>query len=394
VQKSEIAEGGNMRRTLNNIKRRQLAKRQLGFLITSFAAVTLAVLLVFALTPQTQESSANAALEVQAKQEATGGMASEQLMLSVGLGGDACFGLEVAEVIKKQGTDYPWSDISGLIHDYDLSIVNMEGPVCNENQTGGDVITSPIKGEPACLRGMADAGISAVSLANDRIMDYGLPGLQQKLDFLREQHLQAVGAGANLRLAQQPLVLQSQDGAKVAVVALNDTSEGSKAAGESSAGVCPADKDTISNVIRQGRKLAPYVIAYFHWGTVGSQEISDRQRELAHAGVEAGANLVVGSHPHVIQGLEIWRGVPIIYSLGNMVFWPKEDSGKAGLFAGCRFEAGSLVSLEIVPLHIEEGKADILTGDEAHSVLESLADSSPGVDLEIDTATQVAYLNL
>jgi poly-gamma-glutamate capsule biosynthesis protein CapA/YwtB (metallophosphatase superfamily) len=383
-----------MRRTLNNKKRRQLAKRQLVFLIASFTAVITAVLLVFVLTPQAQEGSANASLEVQAKQEAVSSLASDQLRLSVGLGGDACFGLEVADVIKKQGTDYPWGDISGLIHDYDLSVVNLEGPVCNEGQTGSNASTSPIKGEPACLRGMANAGIAAVSLANDRIMDYGLPGLQETLDFLREQHLQAVGAGANLRLAQQPLVLQSQDGAKVAVVALNDTTEGSKAAGESSAGVCPADKDTISNVIRQGRKLAPYVIAYFHWGTVGSQEISDRQRELAHAGVEAGANLVVGSHPHVIQGLEMWRGVPIIYSLGNMVFWPKEDSGRTGLFAGCRFEAGSLISLEIVPLHIDEGKAEILTGDEAHSVLQGLADSSPGVDLEMDTTTQVAYLNL
>jgi poly-gamma-glutamate capsule biosynthesis protein CapA/YwtB (metallophosphatase superfamily) len=384
-----------MRRTLNNRKRRQLAKRQLVFLIAAFGAVIVAVLLVFTVTADnSREGTANAAQELQAKQETYNATTPDQLQLSLGLGGDACFGLEVADIIKTQGTDYPWSGVSALIQDYDLAIVNLEGPICTGDDSGGNQPSSPIRGEPTCLRGMAGAGIDAVSLANDRIMDYGLAGLQETLDFLREQRLEAVGAGANLRLAEEPLVLESQAGARVAVVAMCDVEGGSQAAGESSAGVCPADQEIITNAVKQARKLAPYVVTFLHWGNVGSDEITQRQRDLGHACAEAGANVVVGSHPHVIQGVEMWQGVPIIYSLGDIVFCPQNDAGKTALFAGCRFDGGSLTSLEIVPLSIDQARAQVLSGDAAQEVLARLADSSPGVDLEIDPKTQVAYLNL
>jgi poly-gamma-glutamate synthesis protein (capsule biosynthesis protein) len=378
-----------MRRTLNSKKRRQLAKRQFMFLVGGFGCVIAAILLVFSLTPEASRDRTAGAQGVQARQESSG---SGQERLSIGFGGDACFGLKVADVLKEEGSDYPWSGVTALIRDYDLCMVNLEGPVCATSRPAANRPFPPLKADPACLSGMANAGISAVGLANDRVMDYGLPGLQETLSLLQDHHLQAVGAGANLRLAEQPLVMEAQDGTQVAVVAMCDIS--GDAAGENSAGVCPTDKEAMSTAIKQARKLAPYVVAFMHWGTVGSGSVTDRQRELAHACVEAGANVVIGCHPHVIQGIEMWQGVPIIYSLGNMIFFPEEDSGKTALFAGCRFSSGSLTSLEIVPLSINGGRAEVLSGDAGQEVLESLKEASPGVDLEVDPKSQVGYLNL
>ncbi len=384
-----------MRRTLNNIKRQQLARRQRMFLITGFTMVIMAVLLVFYLTPEaSKEGLANIGLETQAKQETVSASIGEEGPLSLGLGGDVCFGLQAADIVKKEGAIYPWTAVSGLIQDYDLSVVNLEGPICEGGMPNRDQTANRVKGDPSCAGGMAEAGIDAVSLANDHIMDYGSAGLQETLNVLGGQHLQTFGAGTDRRLAEQPILLESQGGEKVAIVGLCDVAPASYNAGESSPGVCAADRERIAGIIQQAGKLAPYVVAFFHWGDSGSTEVTQRQRDLAHTCVEAGAALVVGSHPHVIQGLEMWQGTPIIYSLGNMVFSSQGEQGTTGLFAGCHFDGGSLTSLEIVPLRTDRARPETADGNDAELILQQVAEASPGVDLAIDPQTHIAYLNL
>ncbi|OFW58993.1 MAG: hypothetical protein A2Y75_00475 [Candidatus Solincola sediminis] len=381
-----------MRRTLNNIKRQQLARRQRMFLITGFSAVIMAVLLIFYLTPlATKGGLANVWQETQAKEASTSDGGES---LSLGFGGDVSFVLEAEDVTKTGGADHPWGAISGLILDYDLSVINLEGPICSTGEPNQDQTSISVKNEPSNLAGMAEAGIDAVNLADDHVMDYGSAGLQETQSFLKRNQIATFGAGVNRRLAAQPALLESLDGAKVAIVGLCDVAPDSYYAGDSSAGVCEADLESVAGIIQEARKSAPYVVAFFHWGESGSTEVTQRQRDLAHASAEAGADLVVGCHPDVIQGLEIWKGVPIIYSLGNMVFYPKDEQGKKAIFAGCHFDGGSLISLEIIPLHIESARPQTASGNEAQLILEQVAKSSPGVDLAIDPRTRIAYLNL
>lgn len=390
-----------MGRTLNNIKRRQLARRQIVVLAAGFGAVIMVVLLVFAFTPSSAREQlgnihqqAIAQEESQAVEVAGSLTDAEAPSLSLGLGGDVCFGLEVANIIKKEGPAYPWTEIAPTIQDYDLSVVNLEGPLCVGGDPNPSQPSSRVKGEPSCIPPMTEAGVDAVAMANDHMMDYGALGLQETLSLLRSQHIEAFGAGASRRLAEQPLVLESQDGARLALLSVSDVAPPSFTAGETSAGICAVDRDRIGGMIEQARSLAPYVVVFFHWGTAASKEITPRQKELAHASVEAGANLVVGCHPHVVQGLEMWQGVPIIYSLGNMVYYSQSEEGRSGLFAGCHFDGGRLASLEIIPLLIDRSRPARLAGEQAERVLQQVIASSPGVELQIDSRTGTGYLDL
>lgn len=399
VQKTYMREGGELRRTLNNRLKRQRAKRQAVFLIIGCVAVTMLVLLVFTVTP-TGPRGVNGNVEVKSEtakslnqvEEAAGLQGPDIPPISLGLGGDVCFGLDVADVINNKGPAYPWTDIAPLISGYDFTAVNLEGPLCRGSEPNPDQDSYHMRGDASCAPPMAAAGVDAVCLANDHIMDYGSKGLEETLNIIRGQGMEGVGAGPSRRMAEQPLVLSAGDGAKVALLSFCDVAPSSYAAGEDSPGLSAADLGRVSEIVGQAAKEVPYVVVVFHWGTLGSPEVTSRQRELAHACVLAGADLVVGCHPHMVQGLEVWEGVPIIYSLGNLVFCAKNDGGRNGLFAGCRFDDGRLTAMEIFPLQVDLAKPAPLSGEQAERFLQEVASSSPGVNLVISPQTGTATL--
>ena len=392
-----------MTRALQNRLRRQQARRQVVFLVLACAAVTLLVALVFAFTSPKYpggnggggEYPLTAGEYIEAPQETGGGAQSASIPpLTVGLGGDVSFGLEVAEVMEEEGPDYPWTDISALLGAYDFTAVNLEGPLCRGGGPNPDQPSYCMRGDATCAPPMAGAGIEAVGLANDHIMDYGLPGLEETLNILRGEEIGTFGAGSNARAAEQPLVLEAENGARLALLSFCDVAPPSYTAGENSPGIAAAALDRMGESIREAVGEAPYVVVFLHWGTIGSPEITQRQRELAHACVQAGADLVVGSHPHLVQGLEVWGGAPIIYSLGDLVFPSVNGAGKSGIIAGCRFDAGRLTGLEIHPLQVAGARPAPLAGAQAEEFLRGLAASSPGVRLDVSASSGTAYLQL
>jgi poly-gamma-glutamate synthesis protein (capsule biosynthesis protein) len=241
---------------------------------------------------------------------------------------------------------------------------------------------------------MAAAGIDAVCLANDHIMDYGASGLEETLNILRAEGLGAFGAGSSAGAAERPLVLEAGNGASIALLSFCDVAPSAYAAGEDAPGISTASLERIVEMVEAAALEAHYVAVFVHWGEVGSQEITPRQREIATACAGAGADLVVGCHPHVVQGIEVLNGVPVIYSLGNLVFSPESEMGKTAIFAGCRFSGGRLSGLEIIPLWVEGARPVPLSGEQAEEALKYLETASPGVQVEISPATGTATIGV
>lgn len=392
-----------MTRTLQSRLKRQRARRQAVFLVFGCTAVVGMVLLVFTLTsPHYNGESSYAGAEAQAAEEAIArpqGRAQAPLSLeapplSLGVGGDVTFGLAVADVIASEGTAYPWTDISPLFGAYEIIAVNMEGPLCRDDIPASVQSSVCLRGDASCAAPMADAGIDAVCLANDHIMDYGTAGLEETLNVLRAEGLASFGAGCNLVAAERPLVLEAENGAKVAMVSFCDVSSPAREAGDDTPGIAGLSLERIGETIGAAETDAHYTVVLAHWGEVGSQEITQRQREIAKACVDAGADLVVGYHPHVVQGIELIEGVPVIYSLGNLVFSPESETGKSAIFVGCRFNGGGLTGLEIVPLDVDGGKPVPLSGERAVDVLNYLKTASPGVDFDMSPVTGTANIML
>lgn len=380
-----------MSRTLNNRLRRRQNRRQAVFLISGCAGVTLLVLLVFTFAP-TKTPQRGAVVEVKGEVATAGGMAAGGTLeaddgsvppLSLAVGGDVCFGLGTADYMAASGPAYPWAEIAALLSACDFSVANLEGPLCRSGTPHPDQPTNHIKGDASCAPPMAAAGLDALCLANDHIMDYGSAGLEETLNILSGQDMEGFGAGPSRQVAEQPLVMEADNGARLALVAFCDVAPPSYAAGENSPGISAAASERVAGAVSRAAEEAPYVMAYFHWGELSSPYITARQRELARAAVAAGADLVVGCHSHMVQGMEIWQGVPVIYSLGNLVFSARSSEEWSGILASCRFADGRLAELEITPLRLDGARPAALCGAEAEAALQQIVGRSPGADLHI-----------
>jgi len=388
-------------RTLQSKLKRQRARRQAVFLAVGCTAVVGLVLLVFTLTSPRYEESGNSSIHTQtageliqspqAQQQATASTLTPTL--SLGVGGDVTFGLAVADLIAQKEPAFPWAEVSPLFGLYDITVVNLEGPLCSGAPPDPVQTSLDLRGATSNAAPMAEAGIDALCLANDHIMDYGAGGLEETLNVLRAQGLGIFGAGSSASSAQRPLVLEAENGASIALLSFSDVSSPASAAGEGTPGISEASLETIGEMVGVAAQDAHYVAVFMHWGEVGSADITARQREIASACVEAGADLVIGCHPHVVQGIEVISGVPVIYSVGNLVYSSESEAGKNAIFAGCRFSGGRLASLELIPLRVEGGKPTPLYAGQAEELLKDLEAASPGVSLEISPATSTATLS-
>lgn len=160
---------------------------------------------------------------------------------------------------------------------------------------------------------------TAVSLGNNHAFDFGAEGLVAALDILDREAIGRFGAGRTLGEARRPFVLE-KDGLRIAILAANGFRAAEYAATDASPGVAPLrEADLLADIVA-ARKQADIVVPYVHWGDELVAGPLEADRLFARKMVEAGAAAVMGGHPHVTQTVDVYRGAPIVYSLGNFVF--------------------------------------------------------------------------
>ena len=172
-----------------------------------------------------------------------------------------------------------------------------------------------------------------------------------------------MGAGRNLDEAKE-IVYFKADGIKIAYVSATQVERSyvfTKEATESRAGVLRTyDPAAFLEVIRKARETSDFVVVYVHWGTEGVNQFEGDQQNLGHQYIDAGADLVIGDHPHCLQGIEYYQGVPIFYSLGN--FWFNSKTKDTGIVEADITEDG-LAELRFVPC-LQQGCRTTLITDE------------------------------
>jgi hypothetical protein len=239
----------------------------------------------------------------------------------------------------------PFAACSQLLADADYSVGNLE---CVLGKGGERML------KPFSFRGAADSPrflkkhFSAVSLANNHSGDFGPAGLVELLRILDEAGIPSFGAGRTLAEARQPLVLE-RDGFKVAMLGYNGFRALTTAATADRAGSAPLEEEQVLEDIRAARTRADAVVPFVHWGPENTPQPRPAQVRLARKMVEAGAAAVIGAHPHVTQTVETYRGVPIVYSLGNFVFdyFPGDPPEWTGWVVKLTFRTGQPVDLEM-----------------------------------------------
>ncbi|MGC5771208.1 CapA family protein [Paenibacillus pabuli] len=294
--------------------------------------------------------------------------------------GDIQFSGKVAELLDKNGYDYPFAKLGSLFKNDDLTIGNLETPV---TLGGTDAVdkTYVYKSSPKALAAMASAGFDAVNLANNHILDQGVEGLVDTLAYLKEYGIAHTGAGMNEDEAYAPAYLERK-GMKIALLGFSRVvPKASWKADGNRAGVAEAyDSTGAVKAIQEARQKADLVIVVAHWGEERVSTPNTDQTRLAHEFVDAGADLVVGGHPHVLQGVEYYKGKWIAYSTGNFIFSKSttEETWKTAVFqANC--SADAKCSMKVIPYEAGLGQAIPMLDEANKLLLEQMTQLSPGI---------------
>lgn len=207
----------------------------------------------------------------------------------------------------------------------DLMCLNLECCLSDEGEPmAGKAYT--FRGDPAHVQILEELGVDLVNLANNHVFDYGEDAFLDMLSILDGEELPYVGAGADAGEAKEPWY-GTFDGRTVAVVSATRAEKYilTPEAGKDTPGVFRCyDTEALLETVEEADQNADFVIAYIHWGTEYSEELEDVQVEGARALAKAGADVVLGAHPHCLQGAEFVDGTPVFYSLGN--YWFNEKT--------------------------------------------------------------------
>lgn len=290
--------------------------------------------------------------------------------LSVAAVGDMMFGRTIGEWVLRDGPESVFDPrIADLLSTADLAIGNLESipSRLGEPMQKGYTFRAPPEATASLLRG----GFDVVSLANNHSLDFGREALDDGLRQLARADIQTVGAGRDAHEAYAPRVLR-RNGLRVAFLGFVDVPpEGSGfsrdewVASVDRPGVAWADLETVTDGVKAATAVADIVVVLFHFGLEFDDSPSTLQRQLAHAAVDAGALLVLGSHPHVVQQVEEYGQGLIAYSLGNFVFDGFDGVANESAILRATLEKGRVVAWDLVPVSINQFGLPVLpsTGD-------------------------------
>nr|WP_275444506.1 CapA family protein [Paenibacillus sp. ACRRX] len=284
--------------------------------------------------------------------------------------GDIINAGKVADVVAKSGYHYPYSYVKSIFQQDDLTIANVETPITKRGVPAQHK-EFVYKSSPKMASAMKEAGIDVVNLANNHVMDQGEEGLIDTFAALQGADIRYVGAGKNGIEAYQPVIVK-RNGMSIAVLGFSRViPDVSWYAGKNKPGLAATyDPTKALESIRKAKQAADIVIVVAHWGKEKVDYPVKHQQDLAHAYIDAGADLIIGGHPHVLQGFEPYKGKWIAYSMGNFIFTratqPKTWETMV-LEAECT--KNGTCKLQMHPYYTELGRAVPLIGTKGQALI-------------------------
>ena len=235
--------------------------------------------------------------------------------------GDMLFTENTLSRYHQQGISSMFSEeLLSAMTDADLFMVNEEFPFSTRGEAAEDKQFT-FRVDPSYVRIFQEIGVDVATVANNHALDFGVDAFTDSLDTLDQAGIARVGGGRTLSEAKAPVIRTVGDSTVGILGASRVIPVSSWTAGSARPGMFTAyDQAPLLNEISDLSSQCDYTVVYLHWGIEKDEYPQEYQRKLAYACIDAGADLVVGSHPHVLQGFETYKGKLIAYSLGNFLF--------------------------------------------------------------------------
>ncbi len=295
-------------------------------------------------------------------------------------GGDVMLSRQVnSRMVKYDDYGWPFLKIADFLREADFTIINLESPFIKASDYFVPTGSFMFKADPKATQGLLAAGIDLVSLANNHSLNQGRAGLKESFSILKDNNIKYIGAGHNESEARAAEIIEI-NGERFAFLAYAYPNDNSVAT-EEQAGIATMDIAEMRADVEKLKADGNIVIVNMHAGIEYVTEPNWQQVDFAHAAIEAGAEAVIGHHPHWPQTFEFYQGKPIIYSLGNLVFdqmWSLET--RQGLLAKLNWQNG-WKKIELIPVKIYDyGQPEIISDEiERVNILEKVGGDSSGI---------------
>lgn len=297
----------------------------------------------------------------------------EPATLTVAAVGDMIFDRKVKSLIRAQGGSAPLAKMAETLSRADVTVGNLESPLSSDGTKEADKDVT-FRGDPRGVDGLADAGFDFVSLANNHVLDYGPEALEDTVSLLDGADIGHAGAGSDESAAWEPATVERR-GAKVAFLSFSHILPAGFIATDSRPGLARGrgNMDAVAGAIEEAAQTHDYVLVSFHWGVEYTDHATADQVKDAHRAIDAGADMVLSHHPHVIQGVEFYEDGLIAYSTGDFVF--DHYSRKTGEAFVLEAQLGThgVSDVTATPVYLDGyGRPAVVEGAHARSILQRL----------------------
>lgn len=278
-------------------------------------------------------------------------------------GGDVTLSDHFEDVI---GTNYslPFAQLPEY-QDADLAMVNLENPLTRSTLRRPNKQFN-FKADPEAVKVLTEGGIDIVNLANNHTMDYGEPGLMETIATLDQAGIKTVGAGRDMKEARRPSIIEVK-GQRIAYLGYYDADF--HAATETLAGTNPRYDQQVAADIKAIRDQVDWVVVNYHWGVELAEYPGDWQIDLARFTIDQGADVVIGHHPHTLQGAEIYKGRPIVYSLGNFIFGGNSRADYETAVLRVALNANHQMKVEFLPVEVTQYQAKVISTPKGEDII-------------------------
>jgi poly-gamma-glutamate synthesis protein (capsule biosynthesis protein) len=302
--------------------------------------------------------------------------------------GDIMLAGSSVKTLERFGYDYPFGATEKILKNADIVFGNLEAPI---TRSGVEFVSKKyrFRQSPHVAGALRNAGFTHLALANNHILDFGETGFNETKRFLEREGIAFFGAGHNLATARKAWFSEIR-GVKIAFLAYSLVYPEEFFAGDCRPGTAPGYSSLFTADIRQAKKSADYVIVSFHWGTEGAETPKPYQVAAGHKAIDAGADIVIGHHPHVLQGIEYYGPGIIFYSLGNFAFGSLSRTAASSMIARITLDNG-IKEVELIPLEVLNSKVrfqpQILAGSRGNAA------AKPMYRLSREMGTQINLIN-
>ncbi len=280
--------------------------------------------------------------------------------------------------------NYVYNEVRDIILSADLAVGTLNTTLSDLSTHTGCIVTFVLVSDSRSAVAAASAGFDVMSVATNHIKNCSGASCADEynraffdtLDNLRANNIQPVGAGMNVEDALQPVVVEI-DGVRFGIVSLGMV-EPMAFAEADSPGIAPLTDENLQAAIANVRGEADVVIVMPHWGPEDSADPTSYQQHFAQVAVDAGADVVVGNHTHVVQAIQQINGVDVFYGLGNFIFDQTWDlAHQQGVILLLHFSGTEYTGYELIPTHVDgDGTVHIAGPDEAASIIERIEAAS------------------